>query len=69
MAAEEGIHERVWQGDDLDKRQQTGAFDLPERRLREVFAPESLPASDVGTEVGGELADSAWCRPLPHGAD
>ena len=56
----------------LDNRRQTGACDLPERGLGKVFAPEDLPASDgpsVGAEALGKLADSAWCRPLPHGAD
>jgi hypothetical protein len=72
MAEEEGVHQRVRQGDDLDKRYQTGAFHLPERRLGKVFAPEDLPASDgssIGTEAFGQLADSARCRPLPQGAD
>jgi hypothetical protein len=72
MASEEGIQERVWQGDDLENRCEAGACDLPERCLREVLAPEDLPASDgpsVGAEAQGKLADPAWCRSLPHGAD
>jgi hypothetical protein len=72
MGAEEGLHERVWQGVDLEKRYQTGASDLPERCLGKVLAPEDLPASDgptVGAEASGKLADSTWRRPLPQGAD
>jgi hypothetical protein len=72
MAAEEGVHERVWQGDDLDNRREASACDLPERCLWKVFAPEDLPASDspsVGAEACGQLTDLAWCRPLPQGAD
>src|SRR6266403_607252 len=72
MAEKEGVHERVGQGDDLGKRHLTGVCDLPERCLRELLAPEDLPASDgpsVGAEAHGKLADPAWCRSLPHGAD
>src|ERR1700730_12925026 len=69
--AEERVLERVRQGDDLENRDQTSACDLPERGLRNVSAPEDLPASDgpfVSTEAFGELADSARLWPLPHGA-
>jgi hypothetical protein len=72
MAREEGIQERVWQGADLEHRCEAGACELPEQCLREVLAPEDLPASDgpsVGAEAQGQLADPAWCRSLPHGAD
>jgi hypothetical protein len=54
MLAEEGVHERVWQGDDLDNGYQTGTRDSPERCLWEVFTPEDLPASD-GPSVGAEV--------------
>src|SRR5260370_31214813 len=70
--AEEHVLERERQSDDLENRYQTSACDLPERSLRNVFAPEDLPASDgpfVSTEAFGELADSARLWPLPHGAD
>src|SRR5882724_3398011 len=72
MAKEESVHEGVWQGEDLDKWYQTGPCDLPERRLRNVFAPEDLPASNgpsIGAEASGKLADATWCLSLPHGAD
>jgi hypothetical protein len=72
MAAEEGIHERVGKGSNLDNRHQAGLCDLPERCLRKLLAPQDLPASDgppVGAESPGQLTDSAWRRPLPHGAD
>ncbi len=72
MTAEEGVDQRVGEADDLANGQETGACDLPEGCLWEVFAPEDLPADDcafVGTEACGKLTDPAWCRPLPHGAD
>jgi hypothetical protein len=72
MAEKEGIHQRVWQADDLDSRYETGVCDLPERCLGKVFAPEDLPTSDgpaVGAEAIGQFTDAVWCRPLPHGAD
>jgi len=72
MTVKEGVHQRIGQADDFDNRYELGASDLPERCLRKVFAPEDLPASDgasVGTEASGKFADSAWCRPLPHGTD
>ena len=72
MAEKEGIHQRIGQADDLGNRYEMGASDLPERCLRKVFPPEDLPAGygpPVGAEASGKLADPAWCRPLPHGAD
>ena len=72
MTEKEGVHKGIWQGEDLDKWYQTGPFDLPERCLRKVLAPEDLPASDgppVGAELRGKFADTPWRGPLPHGAD
>ena len=72
MAEKEGVYEGIWQGEDLDEWYQTGLFDLSERYLRKVFAPEDLPASDgplIGAEASGQLADTTRCWPLPHGAD
>lgn len=72
MAGEEGIHQRIRQGDDWDDEHQAGACDLPELRLGKMFAPEDLPASDgptVGAEACGKLTDAAWGGSLPHGTD
>jgi len=72
MAAEKGIHQRIWQAGDLDDGHQAGACDLPEWRLEKAFPPEDLPAGDgpaVGAEARGKLTDTAWGRSLPHGAD
>src|ERR1700690_4228229 len=72
MTAEEGVDQRVGEADDLAKGYETGACDLPERRLWEVFAPEGLPAGDrafVSVKAYGELTDPPWAGSLPHGAD
>jgi len=72
MMAEEGVDQRVGQVDDLAEGYETGACNLPEGRLWEVFAPEALPAGDrafIGAEAFGELADPPRVWPLPHGAD
>jgi hypothetical protein len=72
MVGEEGIHQRVWQADDLDDRHQVGASSLPEWCLGKMFAPEDLPTGDglpVSAESLGELSDAAGCWTLPHGAD
>ena len=72
MAGKEGIDQRMWQSEDLDKRHQAGASSLPEWCLGKIFAPEDLPAGDglpVGTESLGELSNAAWCSSLPEGAD
>jgi hypothetical protein len=72
MAAKEGVHKRVGEGNELDNRHQPGACDLPEWCLREMFAPEDLPAGDgpaVDAEALGQLTDATWRGPLPHGAD
>ena len=69
---EEGDQEGGGQGGDLDNRLQTGACDLPEQCPGKLIAPEDLPASDgasVDAETVGEVAETTWCRPLPHGAD
>ena len=61
MTAKEGVDQRVGEADDLTK--ETGACELPEGCLWEVFAPEGLPAGDrafVGTEACGKLANPAW---------
>src|SRR5271165_5092562 len=55
MAEEKGFHDGIWQGEDLDKWYQPGPFDLPERCLRKVFAPEDLPASN-GPSIGAEAS-------------
>src|SRR5271166_2385866 len=72
MMAEEGVDQRVGQVDDLAEGYETGACNLPEGRLWEVFAPEGLPAGDrafVGIEAFGELTDPPRAGSLPHGAD
>src|SRR5271166_2768096 len=72
MAEEKGFHDGIWQGEDLDKWYQPGPFDLPERCLRKVFAPEDLPASNgpsIGAEASRKFAHTTRCWPLPHGAD
>src|SRR5271165_2228319 len=72
MAEKEGVHEGIWQREDLDKWYQTSPFDLPERCPRKVFAPEDLPARNgpsIGAEASGQFAHTTRCWPLPHGAD
>src|SRR5262245_58823648 len=72
MTAEEGVDQRVGQAGDRAKGNEIGTCHLPERRLREVFAPEALPAGDcavVGAEAFGEVTEPAWVGPLPHRAD
>ncbi len=69
MAGEEGIHQRVGKGEDLNDRHQPGACDLPEWRLGKAFAPKDLPAGDgppVSAEAGGKLTDPACRYSLPN---
>ena len=61
MTAEEGVDQRVGQADDLAEGYETGACDLPEGRLWEVFAPEGLPAGDRAF-VGTEASESSRTR-------
>jgi hypothetical protein len=63
MAPEECVYQRERHAGDFEHRYQTSASDLPEWRLRKVFAPEDLPSGDglpVGTDACGQLTDSAW---------
>lgn len=72
FGTEERLQERPRKGPDLDRRHETTSPDFPERRLRKVLTPETLPSSDcpsVGADEPGQLANPAWCRPLPHGGD
>ena len=72
MITEEGVYQRVREADNRNDRYEPSASNLPEWRPRKVFAPEDLPAGNgppVNIETLGELTDSAWCWPLPHGTD
>jgi hypothetical protein len=63
MTGQKGMHQRVWQADNLDEGHHAGAFNLPEWRLGKAFTSKDLPTRDrpaVSIEACGELTDAAW---------
>ena len=68
----ERFEQRQRQNDDFNNWHEASSCKFPERRLRNVVAPEGLPSHDgrsVNTKQGRKLADSARRWTLPHGAD